>query len=155
MMSMWVSSGGGGPNSRVGPGELPWDVTRGDSCLVSRSRRNNNSPLSREETIMPNRIAVQNQNRTGHTAVAVGFGVVGVLAAVFTYWLVVPGVVLGLVAVLLGWRARRDGVSEAGSVAIALGIVAILLVPSVLVVVGDAEDWARDCALDPTHDPNC
>ena len=73
----------------------------------------------------------------------------------FAYWLIVPGVILGAVAVVLGWRARRDGDSEHGSVAIALGIVAILLVPSVLWVAESAENWGRDCALDPTHDPNC
>ena len=38
---------------------------------------------------------------------------------------------------------------------IALGIAAILLAPSVLVIADQAESWGRDCALDPTHDPNC
>lgn len=82
-------------------------------------------------------------------------GVVGVVAAVWVYWLILPGLILGAVAVVLGWRTRRKGGSERGSVAIALGIVAILLVPSVLAVTDGAEDWGRDCALDPSHDPNC
>jgi hypothetical protein len=69
--------------------------------------------------------------------------------------MILPGVILGAAAIVLGWRARRHGGSERGSVAIALGIVAILLVPSVLAVADGAEDWGRDCALDPTHDPNC
>jgi len=36
----------------------------------------------------------------------------------------------------------------------ALGIVSVLVVPSVLFVVADAEDWGRDCALNPTN-PDC
>ena len=88
-------------------------------------------------------------------SIALGCGILGVLGAVWAYWMILPGVILGAIAVFLGWRARRGGNTEAGSVAIALGIVAILLVPSVLVVVDAAEEWARDCALDPTHDPNC
>lgn len=82
-------------------------------------------------------------------------GVLGVIAAVWVYWLIVPGVILGAVAVAQGWRDRRRGHRERGSVAIALGVVAVLLVPSVLLTVDAAEDWARDCALDPDHDPNC
>lgn len=82
-------------------------------------------------------------------------GVLGVIAAVWAYWLIVPGVILGAVAVAQGWRDRRRGHRERGSVAIALGVVAVLLVPSVLVAVDAAEDWGRDCALDPDHDPNC
>jgi len=97
----------------------------------------------------------QEQVRTKKPSIALACGVLGVLAAVWAYWLVVPGVILGAVAVVLGWRSRRNGVNELGSVAIALGIVAILLVPSVLSVTHDAENWGRDCALEPTHDPNC
>ncbi|HUF83912.1 MAG TPA: hypothetical protein VMQ81_04890 [Acidimicrobiia bacterium] len=79
----------------------------------------------------------------------------GVFAAVWVYWLILPGLILGAVAVVLGWRIRRNGASERGSVAMALGIVAIFLVPSALFIADGAEDWGRDCALDPTHDPNC
>ncbi len=82
-------------------------------------------------------------------------GVLGVIAAVWVYWMVVPGLILGAVAAAQGWRDHRRGHHERGSVAIALGVVAILLVPSVLLTVDAAEDWARDCALDPDHDPNC
>ena len=96
----------------------------------------------------------QISNKT-QSMIAFVCGVLGVVAAVWVYWLVLPGVILGAVAVVLGWRARRKGASERGSVALALGIVAILLVPSVLAVAEGAEDWGRDCALDPTHDPNC
>lgn len=82
-------------------------------------------------------------------------GVLAVLTAVWIYWLVLPGVVLGIAAVVLGWRARRNGGSEVASAALALGIVAILLVPSVIFVADGAEEWGRDCALHPTSDPNC
>jgi hypothetical protein len=97
----------------------------------------------------------QEQVRTKSPSIALACGVLGVLAAVWFYWMVVPGVILGAIAVVLGWRSRRNGASELGSVAIALGIVAILLVPSVLSVAHNAENWGRDCALEPAHDPNC
>ena len=87
--------------------------------------------------------------------VALACGVLGVLAAVWVYWMILPGVILGAVAIFLGWRIRRNEGNQRGSVAIALGIVAILLVPSVAAVASGAEDWGRDCALDPKHDPNC
>ena len=87
--------------------------------------------------------------------IAPACGVLGVLAAVWVYWMILPGLLLGAVAVVLGWRTRRNGASERGSVAMALGIVAIFLVPSALFIADGAEDWGRDCALDPTHDPNC
>ena len=87
--------------------------------------------------------------------IAPACGVLGVLAAVWVYWMILPGLILGAIAVVLGWRTRRNGASELGSVAMALGIVAIFLVPSVLFIADGAEDWGRDCALDPTHDPNC
>ena len=93
--------------------------------------------------------------RSKSQSIALACGVLGVLAALWVYWLILPGVILGAVAVVLGWRTRRNGGSELGSVAMTLGIVAILLVPSVLVIADQAEDWGRDCALDPTHDPNC
>ena len=88
-------------------------------------------------------------------AIALACGVLGVLAAVWVYWLILPGVILGAVAIVLGWRSRRNGGSERGSVAMTLGIVAIFLVPSALFIADGAEDWGRDCALDPTHDPHC
>jgi hypothetical protein len=87
--------------------------------------------------------------------IALACGVLGVLAAVWVYWMILPGVIFGAVAVVLGWRARRNGGSERGSAALALGIVAILLVPSVLLVADNAEKWGRDCVSDPNPDPNC
>ncbi len=86
---------------------------------------------------------------------ALACGVLAVLTAVGIYWLVLPGVILGIAAVALGLRARRDGGDELGSAAIALGIVAVLLVPATMMIAESSEDWGRDCALDPAHDPNC
>lgn len=95
--------------------------------------------------------------RTNNTRelVALVCGIIGVIAAVWAYWMIVPGVLLGLVAIVLGFLTRRSGRGEGGSIAIALGVTAILLVPSVLIIVDAAESWGRDCALNPTHDPNC
>lgn len=87
--------------------------------------------------------------------IALGCGVLGVVAAVWIYWLVVPGVVLGIAAVVLGWRSRRGGASEPASIAIALGLVAILLVPSVMAIANSAENWGRDCESNANPDPNC
>jgi hypothetical protein len=78
----------------------------------------------------------------------------GIAAAVWAYWLVIPGVVLGAAAIGLGIWSRRRGAHESGSVAVALGIVSVLLVPSVLMVADGAEDWGRDCALNPAN-PDC
>lgn len=50
--------------------------------------------------------------------------------------------------------APRPTPSEGASVAIALGIVAILLVPSVVAVTEMEADYARNCALNPA-DPDC
>ncbi|MGD9796484.1 MAG: hypothetical protein AB7H43_06025 [Acidimicrobiia bacterium] len=93
------------------------------------------------------------RDRTG--AVAVACGVAGAVLAFVLYWLVVPGVVLGLAAVGLGWKARRGGRLELGSVAMTLGVVAVLLVPAFLATADAAEDWGRDCVTDPEPDPNC
>ena len=88
------------------------------------------------------------------SAIAVACGTLGVIAAVWVFWMIVPGVIFGVVAVVLGVRARRRGDREMGSVAVALGIAAVLLVPSVVLVASDAENWGRDCALNPTN-PDC
>ena len=90
------------------------------------------------------------QMSTVQVKAAVACGVLAVLSAIGMYWIVVPAVVFGVAAIALGWRARKDGPSELGSVAIALGLVGILLVPAVLLVVDEAEDWGRECALEPT-----
>jgi putative effector of murein hydrolase LrgA (UPF0299 family) len=81
-------------------------------------------------------------------------GALGVLAAVWVYWLVIPGIVLGLAAIAVGLRSRARVSNEMNAVAVALGIVALLLVPSVLIVVDGAEDWGRECVLHPST-PDC
>jgi len=86
--------------------------------------------------------------------IALACGVLGVIGAVWAYWMVVPGIVFGLAAIALGVRARRSGRPEVGAAALTLGIVALFLVPSVLFVADGAEDWGRDCALNPTN-PDC
>ncbi len=88
------------------------------------------------------------------STVGVVCGAVGAAAAVWAYWMLLPGIVLGIAAVVLGIRARGRSSREAGSVAIALGIVALLLVPSVLAIVDGAEDWGRECTLRPSN-PDC
>ena len=86
---------------------------------------------------------------------ALACGVLGVLGAFVMWWLVLPGVVLGIAAAVLGWRARRRGHGELGSIAMTLGMVAVLLVPAFTLTADAAEKWGRDCALHPEQDPNC
>ena len=98
------------------------------------------------------------RDETKRDNVALGAVVCGVLGFVVTnimYWLVLPGLVLGLAAALLGWMARRRGHREIAAVAITLGVVTMILVPSFIATADSAEEWGRDCALDPKHDPNC
>lgn len=90
----------------------------------------------------------------GGSAVGVVCGVLGAVAAVWAYWMVVPGLVFGIAAIVLGVRAHLRSSGAAGSVAIALGVAALLLVPSVLFVVDGAEDWGRECTLNPAN-PDC
>ena len=91
---------------------------------------------------------------------AVGAAVLGLAALVIAYWLVLPPLVLGLAAVVLGLIARRravlgDRARELATVAVCLGAVAILFTPVTLMQTSQAEDWGRDCALHPEHDENC
>ena len=86
---------------------------------------------------------------------ALGCAVLGFASTVLMYWLVVPGLVLGLAAVVLGWRARRRGNLQLATVAVTLGVATLILVPAFIMVAEGAEDWGRDCALHPEQDPNC
>ena len=52
----------------------------------------------------------------GWSTAGVVFGALGALAAVWAYWMIVPGIVCGIAAIVLGIRARRR-YAEAGSVA--------------------------------------
>ena len=67
---------------------------------------------------------------------------------------------MGAAAAVLGFVARcRSGGDirgrELSVVAITLGLVAILFTPVVIITYSWGEDWGRDCALNPQHDPNC
>ncbi len=84
----------------------------------------------------------------------------GVVAVIVAYWLIVPAVVLGLVAVIVGVIARRRAAPgsrarDFATVAVCLGAVAMLFTPVVLIHTSAAEDWGRDCALHPEQDENC
>jgi len=85
--------------------------------------------------------------------------VLGVVAVIVVYWLILPAVVLGLIAVILGVIARRRAAGararDMATVALCLGVVSILFTPVVLMQTSGAEDWGRDCALHPEQDENC
>ncbi len=91
---------------------------------------------------------------------ALASAALGVVAVIVAYWIVVPSVVLGLVAVIVGVIARRRAVAGArardiATVAVCLGAVAMLFTPVLLMHTSAAEDWGRDCALHPEQDQNC
>jgi hypothetical protein len=113
--------------------------------------------MTRDDRATP-RAAADDRNKTNRagdwSTVGTVLGALGAIAAVWAYWLVLPGIILGISAIALGVLGRRRDPSDAGSLAIALGVVAVLLVPSVLLIVDDAEEWGRNCALNPA-DPNC
>lgn len=99
--------------------------------------------------------AEQETAKDNMKGIALACGVLGLVSASIMYWLIVPGVVFGVAAVVLGRLVRRRGSREVGSVAMTLGVVAILLVPASLFTADNAEEWGRDCALHPESDPNC
>jgi len=110
--------------------------------------------MSRTEAVQQTEESDNQRNRFPVDAVALACGALGIIGAVLTYWLILPGVVFGTIAVVLGARSWRRGDREVGATAAALGIVALFLVPSVLFVVSEAEDWGRGCALNPSN-PDC
>ena len=132
-------------------------VTRLGGPFVCLIMNDLHSPTQSEES-RPNSTAdgaKTKRIKINSELIALACGILGVAAAVWAYWMILPGVILGTVAIVLGSLTRRNGSREGGTVAIALGIAAILLVPSVLFIADEAESWGRDCALNPTHDPNC
>jgi uncharacterized membrane protein len=91
---------------------------------------------------------------------ALGSAALGVVSVIVIYWAIVPAVLFGLVAVIVGLMARqradRGGrARDIAMVAVCLGAVAMLFTPVVLMHTHAAEDWGRDCALRPEHDENC
>ncbi len=94
-------------------------------------------------------------------AAASGFvcAVLAVLAALFMYWLWVPSIALGAIAVGLGVVGRRRALTgsparDMAVAAIALGLVAVLMTPAVNGIAKGEEDYGRRCALNPQH-PDC
>jgi hypothetical protein len=106
------------------------------------------------ENLIHTQTATRTQTPTLLPGLALGCAVLAVVTAVWLYWLVIPGALFGAAAVALGVHLRRRGGRTFGAAAISLGITALFLVPSMLYVTGEAEDWGRDCALDPTN-PDC
>jgi hypothetical protein len=91
---------------------------------------------------------------------ALASALLGVVGVIVFYWLILPAVVLGVIAIILGVIARRRGppgarAHDMATVAVCLGAVAILFTPVVLMQTSAAEDWGRDCALHPEQDENC
>jgi len=99
-------------------------------------------------------IAARSQAPTLLPGLALGCGMLAIAGAVWLYWLIIPGALFGIAAVSLGVRLHRSGDRSVGSAAIALGIAALFLVPSVLYVAVQAENWGRDCALNLVN-PDC
>ena len=98
---------------------------------------------------------------TDNRTAALGFGCafLGVLAAVFMFWLWLPSMILGALGVGLGLVGRRRALGGASAreltvAAVTLGIVAILLTPAANVINAGGEDYGRQCALNP-QDPDC
>lgn len=84
----------------------------------------------------------------------------GLVAVIVAYWMIIPAVLLGLVAVIVGVIARQraavgDRARDIATVAVCLGAVAMLFTPVILTHTSAAEDWGRDCALHPEQDENC
>lgn len=98
--------------------------------------------------------AVTNRAATGGFVCAV----LAVLLALLMYWLWVPSILLGAVALGLAIVGRRHAVAGASVrdlavAAIALGVVAILMTPAINLIAQGEADYGRKCALNPEqHD---
>lgn len=90
---------------------------------------------------------------------ALACGVLGVLLAIVAFWLILPSILLGIAAIVLAVRVRRNaGASiksrELAAAGMALGLAAILFVPGAWAISEGGEDFGRDCALKPSGS-NC
>ncbi|MDQ5874482.1 MAG: hypothetical protein M3526_03760 [Actinomycetota bacterium] len=97
------------------------------------------------------------QQRDRLPIVALICGALAAIAAFLIFWMVFISVGLGIAAVVLGMRSRgRDAGDTKGrelaAAAIALGLVGILGTGGSWIVSAQAEDFGRDCALDPNPD---
>ena len=87
-------------------------------------------------------------------SVGLACAVLAILAVVVMYWLWLPSIILGAVAIALGIKGRRDAgggpsARELAAAAIALGIAAVLLTPGVNMIAKGEADYGRKCALNP------
>lgn len=97
------------------------------------------------------------KNQPALVGLVAGIFAVAALGAIF--WIIVPSVALGLLALVLGIVGRRRALKGAGRrdmavVAIVLGLVAALGTPWAALVSESGEDYGRQCALNPS-DPDC
>lgn len=97
----------------------------------------------------------------GNRRAVAGFvcALLAVLAVVVAFWLWLPSIMLGAIAVGLGVESRKR--AAAGSLArdlavsaVALGVVAILLTPAVNQIASGERDYGGKCALNPEL-PEC
>lgn len=88
--------------------------------------------------------------------VAFWCGIIAILCAVLPpMFLLLPEFFLGIAAIVCGVIARRKGgPSERAAVGIALGIAGVLLVPTIVLVADEAENYGRDCGAHPEWE-NC
>ena len=99
-----------------------------------------------------NRLSEIGSNR--RAAAAFVCGLVAVVSALVVFWLWLPSMLLGIIAVSLGVDGRRRAAAasvarELAVAAIALGVVAILMTPAVNQIANSERDYGRKCALNP------
>lgn len=88
---------------------------------------------------------------------ALGISLLALLATGVIFWLFVPSILLGLVAVALAVVARRrdqqagQGAREMTLIALCLGAVSIVGTPWAALVASGAEDHGRLCQREPTN----
>lgn len=87
--------------------------------------------------------------------IALACGGLAALLSVAMFWMVIPSVGLGVVAIVLGMRSKTGNAGkgrEFAAAAITLGIVAILGTGGSWITSAAGEDYGRDCALHPGDD---
>ena len=88
---------------------------------------------------------------------SLGAGVLAVLAMGVAFWVIIPSVLLGLAAVVLGVMARRaqsnaGRARDAALVAICLGAVAIIGTPWAVLIAMGSEDHGALCEREPSNE---
>lgn len=97
------------------------------------------------------------QQRDRLPIIALACGALAAIAAFLIFWMVFISVGLGIAAVVLGMRIRGREAGDAkgrelATAAIALGLVGILGTGGAWLITEWAEDYGRDCALNPSPD---